>query len=164
MDFYYSDNFDETLNYTLNKENKETVYQIISFLGQFIETVIIYYYKNIIIFNTLVIIFILCKLKMSFDEMFNEIEELKIDIGYCLPTNKIYLEKENQTEIFQQALEEQEETDKYNDKESDRLRFYLGKKGKCFHKNLECIHLTDDFKAIEIENKYISRLLCKSCK
>lgn len=173
MDFYYYDTFDESLNYTLNKENKETIYQFLSFFGQFVEAMIIYYCKNIIILNTFVILFILCKIKMNFDEMFNEIEQMKIDIGYCLPTNKMYFEKKIQTEDYQPLVEEQEESDDYdeecnneecNDEESDKLRVYLGKNGKCFHKNLECNHLSDNFKAIEIENKYISRLLCKSCK
>ncbi len=168
MDFYYYDTFDESINYTLNKENKETIYQILSFFGKFVEAMIIYYYKNIIILNTFAILLILCKIKMSFDEMFNEIEEMKIDIGYCLPTNKIYLEKENQTDDYQPVIKEQEENNEYNheynNEESNKLRVYLGKKGKCFHKNFECIHLSDDFETIEIENKYISRLLCKSCK
>ncbi len=169
MDFYYYDAFDETLNYTLNTENKETVYQILSVFGKFMQAIIVYYYKNIIILNTFAIIFIFYKIKMSFNEMFNEIEQLKIDIGYCLPTNKIFFENENQIEENYEYNEyheynEYNEYDEYNDEDSDRLRVYLGKEGKCFHKNLDCVHLTDDFKSIEIENKYISRLFCKSCK
>ena len=166
MDFYYYDTFDESLNYTLNTENKETVYQILSVFGQFVEAIIVYYYKNIIILNTFGILFILYKIKMSFDEMFNEIEQLKIDIGYCLPTNKIYFEKKIQTEY--KEYEEYEEYDEYDEcdeqEERDRLIVYLGKEGKCFHKNLDCVHLTNDFESIEIQNKYISRLFCKSCK
>lgn len=167
MDFYNYDYKDETLNYTLNMENKELVYDFLSHYGRYLQIFLMYYFKNMIIFNTFIIIFILTQIKYSLDKMFEEIENIQIDLGYCLPNNKSHYDKYNETDEYNEEENEYDETDEYNKEENeydDLVRVYIGEGGKCFHKNLECMHLKKNFKPIEIPNKYISKIICKTCK
>lgn len=128
---------------------------MIRYIGTFIEMILTYYKKNMIIINTFLILFILffilCNIKFSYDEMMKEFQQMRNEIGYCLPNNKRYFETDDDSE---EVISEEE----------DIIKVYICKGGRCFHNKKECQHLINDYISLKIKKSYVYKMLCKSCK
>ncbi len=112
---------DESINYVISPQSKHLLIECINLLGNLIIYIIDYYWKHKLIFNTFIILFLCFKIKSLMTKMFQEIEQIKIDVGYSLPiSNHIELEESNEPdENSEKSDDESKDTDE-SDEESDK--------------------------------------------
>jgi hypothetical protein len=73
-------------------------------------------------------------------------------------------ESDNINNLFYKVETDDEKPDKDFIPLTHIITVYIGKNGKCFHKNINCIHLNKENKtSVEIDEKFIKHLICKIC-
>ena len=91
MDSYeflaYSEYDNETINLLLGEQSKKYIVSGMEIILKSIVLLMFWYWKNMLSINTFLILFFSIHVKNKLETMVNEIEQIKINLGICLPND-----------------------------------------------------------------------------
>jgi hypothetical protein len=171
----------EEIERMLYENIKYTFSEGFHFTSNTLEFLFSYYLENWNIINILIILCFCLKIKQTLNTMIQEIEEIKVNLGYCLSTKNI---QDNDVNLDSQSDEdsqsddgEENEEDSDDGEESDDEELYFvpvskkrklmkfeqhdNKKNKCCHKSSIMKMLSDSSSESNIETEIETET--KSC-
>ena len=91
MDSYeflaYSEYDNETINLLLGEQSKKNIVTGMEIILKIVVLLMFWYWKNMLSINTFLILFFSIHVKNKLETMVNEIEQIKINLGICLPND-----------------------------------------------------------------------------
>ncbi len=114
----YSQYDNETINLLLEEQSKKYILSGMEIILKSVVLLIFWYWKNMISINTFVILLFSLYIKNNLDTMVNEIEQIKINLGFCFPNDNkqmdIVEENNKKNDDYEENIDDSENEDVNN--------------------------------------------------